>query len=127
MKIPGDLKYASTHEWVRLEGELATVGVTDHAQAELTDIVYLELPEAGRQVAAGAEVGVIESVKSASDLYAPVSGEIVEVNEALTEEPGAVNSDPYGQGWMYRVRLSEAGMQDWQKLLDAAAYEQSIA
>lgn len=127
MKIPGDLKYTATHEWVRVEGELATVGITDHAQAELTDIVYLELPKAGRVVAAGDQAGVIESVKSASELYAPVSGEIVEVNEPLEAEPGAVNSDPYGDGWMYRIRLNPAGQEDCRKLLDAATYEKSLA
>lgn len=126
MENPKDLKYTATHEWVRMEGDVATVGITDHAQAELTDIVYLELPEAGRSVSAGEEVGVIESVKSASDLYAPVSGEIVEVNKPLEGEPGAVNSDPYGRGWMYRVRLNAAGQADLGGLLDAAAYEQTI-
>lgn len=127
MENPKDLKYTATHEWVRLEGDVATVGITDHAQAELTDIVYLELPKAGRSISAGEEVGVIESVKSASDLFAPVAGEIVEVNEALEAEPGAVNSDPYGQGWMYRVRLGAEGRASLEGLMDAAAYEKSIA
>lgn len=127
MENPKDLKYTATHEWVRLEGDVVTVGITDHAQAELTDIVYLELPKAGRSISAGEEVGVIESVKSASDLYAPVAGEIVEVNEALEAEPGTVNADPYGQGWMYRVRLGDEGRASLEGLMDAAAYEKSIA
>lgn len=127
MKIPGDLKYTPTHEWVRVEEELATVGITDHAQEELTDVVYLELPKSGREVAAGDQVGVIESVKSASDLYAPVSGEILEVNESLADEPDAVNTDPYGEGWMYRIRLNEAGRGEWANLMDAKAYESLIA
>lgn len=127
MKIPGELRYAPTHEWVRVEGEIATVGITDHAQAELTDIVYLELPRPGRHVAAGDETGVVESVKSASDLYAPVSGEIVEVNESLEAEPGSVNSDPYGAGWMYRIRLDAVGKEECERLMDAAAYESSLA
>jgi len=127
MNIPGDLKYASTHEWVRVEGDTATVGITDHAQAELTDIVYLELPETGREVEVGEEVGVIESVKSASDLYTPVAGEIVEVNGPLADEPGTVNTDPYGDGWMYRVRLNDAGREALEKLMDAAAYQDSIS
>lgn len=127
MNLPADLKYAASHEWVRVQGDVATVGITDHAQSELTDIVYLELPDTGRTVNAGEEVGVIESVKSANDLYAPVSGEIVEVNQPLVDEPGAVNSDPYGEGWMYRVRLDDAGREALEGLMDAAAYGASLS
>src|SRR4026207_2152257 len=94
-KIPSDLKYAKSHEWVRVEGDLATVGITDHAQHELTDVVFVELPEVGRKVKAGESCAVVESVKTASDIYAPVSGEVTAVNKAVVDEPALVNSDPY--------------------------------
>ncbi len=106
MNVPADLKYASSHEWARLEGDLVTVGISDHAQAELTDVVFLELPRVGRQVNAGESVAVIESVKSANDIYAPVAGEIVEINGPLAEDPAGVNSDPYGAGWLFRIRIA---------------------
>ncbi len=125
MDIPQDLRFAPTHEWARLEGDVVTVGISDHAQAELTDIVYLELPDAGRTVAAGEEVAVIESVKSASDIYAPAAGEIVEVNTALVDEPGGVNTDPYGAGWMFRIRVS--GPDALEHLLSPDAYRDQIA
>jgi glycine cleavage system H protein len=105
-KVPTDLKYTKSHEWVRVEGGVATVGITDHAQHELTDIVFVELPEAGRQIKAGEASAVVESVKTASDIYAPVSGEIVEVNPSAAGNPALVNAEPYTGGWLYRVRLA---------------------
>lgn len=104
--VPADLKYAKSHEWVRVEKDLATIGITDHAQHELTDVVFVELPAAQRQLQAGEACAVVESVKTASDVYAPVSGQVVETNPAVVEEPALVNSDPYGKGWFIRVRLS---------------------
>ncbi|MEO0448599.1 MAG: glycine cleavage system protein GcvH [Verrucomicrobiota bacterium] len=124
MNVPEHLKFAASHEWVRVEDGIATVGISDHAQAELTDIVYLELPKMGRSVSAGEEVAVIESVKSASDIYSPVSGEIIEVNDGLADEPGAVNTDPYGQGWMFRIRF-EGELPS--SLLTATAYQGTIS
>ncbi len=107
--IPSDLKYVASHEWLRLEADgSVTVGITDHAQKELTDIVFVELPTAGRRVRAGEACAVVESVKTASDIYTPVSGEIVEVNVAGVENPALVNSDPYGQGWFYKIKLTNA-------------------
>src|SRR5215204_3796941 len=104
--IPSDLRYAKSHEWVRVAGDTATVGITDHAQHELTDVVFVELPAVGRKVTAGEACAVVESVKTASDIYAPVSGEVVEINNAVSDNPALVNSDPYGQGWFFRVKLS---------------------
>jgi glycine cleavage system H protein len=105
--IPADLKYARSHEWVRVEGDTATVGITDHAQHELTDVVFVELPALGRQLKAGEACAVVESVKTASDVYSPVSGEVTAVNQAVVDDPALVNSAPYGAGWFYRVKLSE--------------------
>lgn len=107
MNVPKNLKYAKTHEWVRVEGNVAVVGVTDHAQEELTDIVYVEAPAAGTRVEAGKECAVVESVKAASDIYAPVTGEVVEANEELSNTPELVNDDPYGKGWIFKVKLSD--------------------
>jgi glycine cleavage system H protein len=107
MSIPKNLKYAKTHEWVRVEGNVAVVGITDHAQQELTDIVYVELPSVGAQVEATKESAVVESVKAASDIYAPVSGEIVALNEELSSAPELVNEDPYGKGWLFKVKMSD--------------------
>ena len=104
--IPSDLKYAKTHEWVRVTGGLATVGITDHAQRELTDIVFVELPALGRQIKAGETCAVVESVKTASDICSPVSGEIVEANHAVVDNPALVNAEPYSAGWFYKVRLA---------------------
>src|SRR5512137_764798 len=101
--VPTDLKYAKSHEWVRVDGDVATVGITDHAQHELTDIVFVELPALGRQLKAGETCAVVESVKTASDIYAPVSGQVVAANPAVTQKPELVNSDPYGGGWLYQV------------------------
>ena len=105
-KIPSDLKYAKSHEWVRVSGDVATIGITDHAQHELTDIVFVELPESGKQIKAGDDCAVVESVKTASDIYSPVSGEVTEVNRAVVDDPALVNSDPYGDGWFYKLKLS---------------------
>ena len=106
--IPSDLKYAKSHEWVRVSGDTATVGITDHAQAELTDIVFVELPAVGRQVKAGEACAVVESVKTASDIYSPVSGEITEVNKAAVDNPSLVNSEPTVGGWFFKIKLSNA-------------------
>lgn len=115
------LYYTEEHEWVRVEGDTATVGITDFAQAQLGDVVFVEVPEAGRQVTKGGEAAVVESVKAASDVYAPVSGEVVEGNQALVDDPALVNSDPEGEGWFFRLRLSNQGELDG--LMDAEAYK----
>ncbi|WP_068857590.1 glycine cleavage system protein GcvH [Perlucidibaca aquatica] len=117
---PEELKYASSHEWARLDGDIVTVGISDHAQEALGDLVYVELPSVGDSVQAGDEAGVVESVKAASDIYAPVSGEIVEINEALADTPEIVNSAPYTEGWLYRIRISDVSELD--KLLSADEY-----
>jgi glycine cleavage system H protein len=104
--IPADLKYAKSHEWVRVTGGVATVGITDHAQHELTDVVFVELPEAGRTLKAGEACAVVESVKTASDVYSPVSGEVIEVNRTVVENPALLNTEPYGGGWLCKIRLS---------------------
>lgn len=121
-KVPEDLKYAASHEWVRVQDGVATVGITDHAQHELTDIVFVELPAVGRVVKAGQACAVVESVKTASDIYAPVAGEVIAVNAAVSGNPSLVNTDPYGEGWFMRVRLS-GGVDG---LLDAAGYREKI-
>jgi glycine cleavage system H protein len=107
--VPADLKYAKSHEWVRVDGDVATVGITDHAQHELTDIVFCEVPAAGKSVKAGDACAVVESVKTASDIYSPVSGQVVESNKALGDNPALVNQDPHGQGWFFKVKLSAPG------------------
>ena len=119
--VPQDLRYTKEHEWIRVVGDLATVGITEYAAEQLGDIVFVELPELGRTVAQFSAVGVIESVKAVSDLFAPVGGDIVEANAELANSPELLNSDPYGTGWMLRIRLADAGQVD--ALLDAAAYE----
>jgi len=106
MTIPADLKYTKEHEWVRIEGDTATFGLTDHAQEALGDIVFVELPEIGRNVDAGEAFAVVESVKAVSDVYAPAAGEVIEVNTALEEAPEKVNEDPYGAGWIAKVKMS---------------------
>src|SRR5687768_15007272 len=108
-QVPPDLKYVKSHEWVRVSGDAATVGITDHAQHELTDVVFVELPAVGRAVAAGEACAVVESVKTASDIYSPVSGEVLEVNGALNENPALVNSSPYQNGWFFKIRLAKTG------------------
>ena len=122
--IPDNLKYTASHEWIRIEGDTAVVGVTDHAQAELTDIVYVELPEVGRTLAVGEGCGVVESVKTASDLYAPIAGEITEINSALEDAPEQVNESPYDEGWFFKLKLS--GEPDLSGALDAAGYASQI-
>jgi glycine cleavage system H protein len=107
MSIPTNLRYTKSHEWVRVEGETAVIGITDHAQRELTDIVYVEPPHVGDNVEAGKECAVVESVKAASDIYAPVSGEVIAANAALADHPELVNQDPYGQGWLFHVKLAD--------------------
>ena len=104
--IPTDLKYASSHEWVNVEGDTAIIGISDHAQEELTELVFIELPDLGRELTAGDPCAVVESVKTASDIYAPLSGEIIDTNDALDTEPGTVNDDPYGDGWFFKIRLT---------------------
>jgi glycine cleavage system H protein len=104
--IPSDLKYTKSHEWIRVAGDTATIGITDHAQQELTDIVFVELPDAGRQVKTDEACAVVESVKTASDIYAPLSGQILETNKSVTDEPALANSDPYGKGWLFKIKLT---------------------
>ena len=122
--IPEQLKYAKTHEWVRVEGDTAWVGITDHAQAELTELVFVELPESGRTVSAGQPCAVVESVKTASDIYAPLSGEVIEVNQALTDDPDKVNADAFGEGWFFKIRMSAPSELDG--LMDATSYQSQI-
>ena len=120
--VPADLRYTKDHEWVRVEGDTATIGVTDFAAGQLGDVVFVDLPATGKAVEQFATFGVVESVKAVSDLYAPVSGEVVEVNGELGANPELVNSDPFGAGWMIKVKLGDAGQVDG--LLDPAGYEQ---
>jgi len=122
--IPSDLKYAKSHEWVRVSGGTATVGITDHAQHELTDVVFVELPAVGRQVKAGEACAVVESVKTASDIYSPVSGQIVEVNKAVVDNPALVNTEPYGGGWFYKIQLSN--LAELNTLLSPEKYKAQI-
>ena len=123
--LPTELKYASSHEWARLESDgTIVVGITDHAQAALGDIVYIELPEVGATLDAGSEVAVVESVKAASDIYSPLSGEVIEINLALEDEPGTVNLSPYADGWFFRVKPSEAS--DLNDMMDASDYQEMV-
>lgn len=114
------LYFTKEHEWIRVDGDIATVGISDHAQEALGDIVFVEVPEAGRRVSKGQEVAVVESVKAASDVYAPVSGEVTEGNQAIADDPALVNSDPEGQGWFFKVKLDNSGELD--DLMDETAY-----
>lgn len=123
-QVPADLRYAKSHEWVRLAGDVATVGITDHAQHELTDVVFVELPAAGRKVKAGESIAVVESVKTASDIYSPVSGEIIAVNQAVADNPGLVNSAPYAEGHFLQIRLSDPA--EAAALLSPADYAKQI-
>jgi glycine cleavage system H protein len=122
LKVPEELQYTRSHEWVRTEDDTATIGITDHAQDELGDIVFVELPEVGATLDPGDSFGTIESVKAVSDLYTPVGGEVVEVNEALNDSPEKVNEDPYGDGWIMRLRVSDEGS----GFLSASDYEQFV-
>ena len=121
MKIPAELKYTKDHEWVKIDGDVATVGITEFAQSELGDIVYVEIETVGETIDQEEVFGSVEAVKTVSDLFMPLSGEIVEFNEDLESNPELVNSDPYGEGWMIKVKISDASQID--SLLDAAAYE----
>ncbi len=122
MSVPEELQYTRSHEWVRTEGDTATIGITEHAQDELGDIVFIELPEQGATLEAGDSFGTVESVKAVSDLYTPVGGEVVEVNEALDSSPEKINEDPYGEGWIVKLRVSDEGAD----LLSASDYEQFL-
>jgi glycine cleavage system H protein len=122
--IPADLHYRDSHEWINLQQTPSTVGITDHAQAELTDVVFVDLPKVGAKVTAGQQVCVIESVKAASDIYAPVSGEIIAVNEALSADPGLINRDPYAAGHIFSIQASDPS--EGEKLMDAAAYTKHL-
>jgi len=122
--VPSELKFLSSHEWVLVDGDIATIGVSDHAQELLGDLVFVELPELESSVSAGDSVAVIESVKAASDTYAPVSGEIVEVNDELEDSPERINDDPYGDGWMYKIKMEDPD--EVGDLRDAEAYTESI-
>ena len=125
MNVPEDLHYAKSHEWLRLDGENGTVGITDHAQQELTDVVYVELPKMGAQVKAGQQVCVVESVKAASDIYSPISGTVTAINEALSANPALINTDPFGEGWIFRIKL-EAG-EEIEDLKSPVQYREQIA
>jgi glycine cleavage system H protein len=119
--MSSDLRYSEEHEWVAVEGDIATVGISEFAQEQLGDVVFIELPEVGRTVERGAEIAVIESVKAASEIYAPLTGEVVEVNDALSDEPGKVNESPEEDGWFFKMRVSDPAQLN--ELMDAAAYK----
>ena len=125
MSYPSDYRYTKEHEWVRVEGDVATVGITDYAQHELGDVVYVELPKPGAKLNAGQSFGTVESVKAVSDIYAPVAGEVTEVNSALAETPEAINKDPHGKAWLIKLKLADSSAVG--KLMNAAAYEAFIA
>jgi glycine cleavage system H protein len=122
--VPADFKYTKSHEWVRVSGDTATVGITDHAQHELTDIVFVELPDKGRKVKAGEACAVVESVKTASDIYSPVSGEILETNKEVVDDPALVNSEPHAGGWFYKIKLSDSA--ELNALLSPEQYQAQI-
>lgn len=124
MNIPANLKYTADHEWIALEGSIATIGITQHAQEELTDIVFVELPEIGRECEEEEAIAVVESVKAASDIYAPLAGEIVEGNLDLEADPGLVNTDPHGKGWIFKMKVKD--LADVETLMDADAYTSHI-
>ena len=123
-KVPSDLKFAKTHEWVRVSGDIATVGISDHAQHELTDVVFVELPASGREVKAGEACAVVESVKTASDIYAPVTGRVLEANQTVVSDPALVNTEPYGAGWFFKIKLSQPS--ELSDLLAPADYNKQI-
>lgn len=122
--VPADLRYTKDHEWLRLEGNRAVAGITDHAQSELTDVVFVELPKVGTVVKQGDQIGVVESVKAVSEIYAPVGGTVIEVNASLSDAPEVVNQDPYGKGWLIALEVSDAG--EAEELMDAAGYRAHI-
>jgi|TARA_B100000470_G_scaffold23358_1_gene15333 glycine cleavage system H protein len=123
-EVPAELRYTAEHEWVRIDGDIATIGVTDFAQDALTDVVWVELPEVGASVAAMESCGSVESVKSVSEIYAPLAGDITEANESLEDAPEQINQDPYGEGWIWKMTISDAGELD--ALLDAARYSELL-
>lgn len=123
-EVPSDLRYTKTHEWVRVEGDIATIGVSDHAQHEMGDIIYVELPTVGKRVSKGEELAVIEAVKSSEPVYSPISGTVVEVNAELPDQASRVNDDPYGDGWMVRLKLEDKIELD--TLMDASAYRSEL-
>jgi len=124
-EFPKELRYSDSHEWVRLENDdVITVGITDHAQSQLGDLVFVELPDANAHIDAGDEAAVVESVKTASDVYSPVTGEVIEVNEALQNDPALVNQDPYGNGWLFRIKVNDAD--EIKTLMDAESYETKV-
>ncbi|MCX6135151.1 MAG: glycine cleavage system protein GcvH [Ignavibacteriales bacterium] len=125
MNFPDNLKYTSDHEWIRVEGDSGWVGITDYAQSELGDVVFVELPAVGTKVAQGKSMGTIEAVKAVSDLFAPVSGEVLEVNKEIVSSPDALNKDPYGKGWMIKMRIGNPA--ELAALLDVGAYQKTVA
>ena len=125
MNVPSDLKFAESHEWVKVEGDIAIVGISDHAQEELTDVVFVEVPEEDMELEAGDAAAVVESVKAASDIYAPIGGVIVEGNQELTDDPSLVNSDPYGKGWIFKIKMSDPS--EVENLLTADQYKDHIS
>ena len=125
MNVPEKLKYTSDHEWVAVDGEILTVGITDHAQAELSDVVFVELPSVGMVVGSGDNIAVVESVKAASDIYAPTGGEVVEINTEIEGDPSVLNGDPYGAGWLFKLKASDSA--EVEDLLDAGGYEDLLA
>jgi glycine cleavage system H protein len=124
MEVPKELKYVKTHEWIKLEGEIGTIGITDYAQGHLTDVVFVELPPIGKVVSRREAVAVVESVKSVSDIYAPVSGEVIEVNKELENKPGLINKEPYKKGWIFKLKIKD--IKELDSLLNAEDYEKSI-
>lgn len=124
MDLPADLRYTKDHEWARVDGELLTIGITDYAQGELGDIIFVELPEVGSSVAIGESIGTIEAVKTVSDIFSPVSGEIIETNSDLTDRPEEINADPYGGGWIVKIKTSDPSELD--QLLSAEEYQDSL-
>ncbi len=122
--IPDTLRYAASHEWIKVEGDTGTVGISDHAQQELSDVVYVDLPKVGAKIAAGSVVAVVESVKAASDIYSPASGEVTEVNAELVKKPDLVNTDPYGTAWLFKLKLAQPAEVD--ALKDAATYRAQL-
>ncbi len=124
MHTEENCRFAKTHEWAHMEGDIATVGISNHAQEEISDIVFVDLPKVGQQVTAGQNCCVIESVKSASEIYAPVSGEVVEVNSALTNDPALVNREPHGNGWLFKIKMSAPA--EYENLLDLSAYKATL-
>lgn len=123
--IPGELKYTKSHEWVNIEGDTVTIGITEHAQDLMGDMVFIELPETGTSLQAGSDCAVVESVKAASDVYAPIDGDVTEVNDAIADSPELVNKDPFGEGWMFKMTVADKSQLE--SLMDAAAYEELVA